>query len=477
MEIATTATVRAAAYEDDNVEGGLVTTVSAAVDNGSLEESIVNGGVGSMTSISVTGVDSPTVSVSQATAQPAPNDNGSWEALSLSILVVNAIGIVAFSLYMRQKLTQAGRPVSFGNVVAISLGWIDQVSDFLFGVELIGFTTNASAAVKAIGAVSLFWFVATSVFNYVQWQKIVKENEYDKAVVLREAELYGAMQIFMLGSLDLMTIFPWTDPNVQHTHSYPSKVAVVASIRSSMLEDTPQLLFGIAFFVLSDGVTTFMVINCAVTVLTLLWTVFTKSSILGAFDAHATTTGGDGDPAGPKNKGPTAAVDLEVEMVPSPAPAEVSHAATTGGGGDGDPAGPKKESPAAAVDLDLEMVPSQAPAEVSRAATTGAGDGDPAGPKKKVPAAAVDLDVEMALSPAPAEVSHATTTRDGGDNPPEPAAGTRRAQLISEASTDPRDLLGRRSVSQTSDRTTAPAPAAGPVVPADVAIESASAIQ
>ena len=195
VTIDTTATVRNVAHSDDQtianadeVTASVALALEEAATSGSLAQEIAN-----ETAALDTSSPLRTVSVSLATSQPAPNDDedddggsGSWETLSLSILVVNAIGIVAFSLYMRQKLTKAGRPVSSGNDMAISLGWIDQISDLLFGVELIGLTPNASAAVKAIGAVSLLWFVTTSVYNYVQYRRSSRRTSTTKRLSSRK---------------------------------------------------------------------------------------------------------------------------------------------------------------------------------------------------------------------------------------------------------------------------------------------------
>ena len=178
--------------------------------------------------------------------------------------------------------------------------------------DVSGAADGYEAAIKAIGAVVLVWFVGTCVFNYVHWQRILRSEDcpYAKSVVLKHAEFYGAMTIFMLGSLDLMTIYPWTNPHVKKTHSYPSKSAVQASIRSAMLEDCPQLAFNIAYFAARGGTVAtslFPIVNCSVTVLQLLWTVFTKMSIVQAFD---------GDSA---DGGATKAADgADVQMVPNP---------------------------------------------------------------------------------------------------------------------------------------------------------------
>ena len=79
-------------------------------------------------------------------------------------------------------------------------------SQFIFA----GLCVGARSAATPIGVVALVWFVGTAVYNHVMWQRIMKANPFDKALVGEHAELYGALNIFVLGSLDLMTIFPWT---------------------------------------------------------------------------------------------------------------------------------------------------------------------------------------------------------------------------------------------------------------------------
>jgi hypothetical protein len=150
--IATTATVRAAAYDDDDVQEGVVTTLSAAVDDGSLRESIANGGVASMTSIQVTGAtgNSPTLEPTPVPT-PAPALASWWEPFAIAVTVVNLLVSVAFCCYMRKMLTKGNDAVvadrlSNMNLFAMVLGWVDMVSDLLFAFEVRRATrTNAAA--------------------------------------------------------------------------------------------------------------------------------------------------------------------------------------------------------------------------------------------------------------------------------------------------------------------------------------------
>ena len=290
VTITTDATVRDAAYGDGTSKSDIADEAQSAV-----QEAAASGELGAAIVDAASALDptSPLLGVELSTTlppTPAPTrvDNNAWEVGSLSFLALNAVCIVGFSVYM--KRTVGTSAITNGNIVAISLGWIDQVSDLLFGVELVAFTPEGGGFVQILGVLALVWFVGTAVYNYVMWQRIMKANQFDKALVGEHAELYGALSIFVLGSLDLMTIFPWTDPNVAHTHSYPSKDAVSASIRSALLEDVPQLLFNAAYFVAVDRVGIFPIVNGCVTVLTLLWTVFTKKMIFQSFDAFDATT-------------------------------------------------------------------------------------------------------------------------------------------------------------------------------------------
>ena len=298
----------------------IAATVIPALDDGSfataLSDAATTQGVMDFVAPTVSDavvVFAPTATPTEAPrpAPPAADDEDAtgrqtgWQTGSLSVLASNAVFIVGFSVHMKRKV---GTSVTNGNIVAISLGWIDQISDMLFGVELVAFTPEGGEIVQIIGVVALVWFVGTAVYNHVMWQRIMKVNQYDKALVGEHAELYGALNIFVLGSLDLMTIFPWTDPNVMRTHSYPSKAAVRASINSAMLEDLPQLLFNVAYFALiPNEFGVFPVVNCCVTMLTLLWTVFTKRMIVNSFDVFDTPTS---EAEGAQRDGPTAAASL-----------------------------------------------------------------------------------------------------------------------------------------------------------------------
>ena len=94
------------------------------------------------------------------------------------------------------------------------------------------------------------------------------------------------MSIFVLGSLDMLTAFPWTADHVgKQTHSYPSKAAVRACRNAAMLEDIPQLLLTAVYFGVTDQVQLVPIISCCVTVVQILWTVFTKTYIMEGFDA------------------------------------------------------------------------------------------------------------------------------------------------------------------------------------------------
>ena len=79
------------------------------------------------------------------------------------------------------------------------------------------------------------------------------------------------MQILTLGSLDLLTAFPWMDAK-EKNHSYPSVEAVDLTNRAAMLEDIPQLLMSSAYLVLTDQTQIVPVISVCLTVVQLMWT-------------------------------------------------------------------------------------------------------------------------------------------------------------------------------------------------------------
>ena len=127
-----------------------------------------------------------------------------------------------------------------------------------------------------------------------QWQRIKRENAYDSTIVRKNAELFGAMTIVVLGSLEILTTFPWSSEHLAANHTYPSKSALRASIRAAMLEDAPELLFNVLFFVLMGKLTLMPVISCCVTVLQLLWTVFTKLTIIEEFEHNRVSPDSEG---------------------------------------------------------------------------------------------------------------------------------------------------------------------------------------
>ena len=92
------------------------------------------------------------------------------------------------------------------------------------------------------------------------------------------------MSLLVLGSLDMLTAFPWTDDHVKDNHSYPSKAAVRASMYAAMLEDVPQLLLNVAYFAMTKQAQVLPIVSCCLTGVQIAWTVFTKSLILEGYD-------------------------------------------------------------------------------------------------------------------------------------------------------------------------------------------------
>ena len=75
------------------------------------------------------------------------------------------------------------QPIKFGNISTIAISWVDQVSDFLFGMTLLAFTPSQNAGnlqiMQILGAASLVWFFVCCVYNKVQLDRIRKENKVD----------------------------------------------------------------------------------------------------------------------------------------------------------------------------------------------------------------------------------------------------------------------------------------------------------
>ena len=113
VSIATTATVTKAAYDDDDIEGSIISALTSAVASGSLESSIVNGGVSSLAVISVTGVsavedDSSTADSNDSAAVATDSDEDEADTTTIIVIIALAAllvvgGVIVGLLVARSK--------------------------------------------------------------------------------------------------------------------------------------------------------------------------------------------------------------------------------------------------------------------------------------------------------------------------------------------------------------------------------------
>ena len=69
-------------------------------------------------------------------------------------------------------------------------------------------------------------------------KKLKRDSEYDKKDVAKNNAIYAIVDSLMLGSLDMMVVYPWILDEEKRTRNqnYPSKDAVDASIKSQAAE-------------------------------------------------------------------------------------------------------------------------------------------------------------------------------------------------------------------------------------------------
>ena len=89
-----------------------------------------------------------------------------------------------------------------------------------------------------IGYASLLMWVLSVLYNYYLAKKLKKECEYDTKDVAMNNAIYAVVDFLMLGSLDMMVVYPWILDEEKRTlnQNYPSKDAVDASIKSQAAE-------------------------------------------------------------------------------------------------------------------------------------------------------------------------------------------------------------------------------------------------
>ena len=80
--------------------------------------------------------------------------------------------------------------------------------------------------------------VSSVVYNYYLAKKLKKDSKYDTKDVAKNNAIYAIVDILMLGSLDMMVVYPWILDEEKRTlnQNYPSKDAVDASIKSQAAE-------------------------------------------------------------------------------------------------------------------------------------------------------------------------------------------------------------------------------------------------
>ena len=144
LVVETDATVRDSAYSGsaaskDDIINSAQSTPADSVATDALGDAIID-------AIATLDPSSPLRAAEfSATMPPSPSPTSfssqlpqiaeGWDNSAIGIMVVNLVLIIGFCLYMRKTLGSNDR-LTFMNLVAIVSGWIDMVSDFLFGVEV-----------------------------------------------------------------------------------------------------------------------------------------------------------------------------------------------------------------------------------------------------------------------------------------------------------------------------------------------------
>ena len=93
-------------------------------------------------------------------------------------------------------------------------------------------------AALVIGYASLVMWVLSVVYNYHLTKKLKKDCTRDMKDVATNNAIYAVVDFLMLGSLDMMVVYPWILDEEKRTLSqnYPSKNAVDDSIKSQAAE-------------------------------------------------------------------------------------------------------------------------------------------------------------------------------------------------------------------------------------------------
>ena len=157
LMVGTDATVRNAAYSGsavskDDIVNSAQSTLADSVATGALGDAIIDAiatldPLSPLRAAEFSATMPPSSSPSfSATIPPSslypsssptspPQISEGWENSAIAITLINLVLIIGFCLYMRHTLGNNDR-LSYMNLLAIVLGWIDMVSDCLFGIEV-----------------------------------------------------------------------------------------------------------------------------------------------------------------------------------------------------------------------------------------------------------------------------------------------------------------------------------------------------
>ena len=142
--VETDATVRDAAYvgsavSKDDIINSAQSALADSVATGALSDAIIDviatlDPLSPLRAAEISATMPPSSSPTSFSSQ-LPQIAEGWENTAIVITFVNLVLIIGFCLYMRKTLGSDDR-LSNMNLLAIVLGWIDMVSDCLFGVEV-----------------------------------------------------------------------------------------------------------------------------------------------------------------------------------------------------------------------------------------------------------------------------------------------------------------------------------------------------
>jgi len=174
----------------------------------------------------------------------------------LSEVTFAAVAKVAFAAVVKH----------YAEILTITFGVMDLISDFLFAVQCIywSFEPNLendegeedyyiAPAMSAVGYFALGWVLVCMFMNAIFIYQLSGEWDRDK---MEEEGMYkyGAVVLLMGFGLDAMTMLPWKETRRHGYDNYPEGSGVFFSLISKVVEDIPQFIFqGIAMVILSSN--------------------------------------------------------------------------------------------------------------------------------------------------------------------------------------------------------------------------------